>query len=166
MKKLNRSILRKVNYCIGFILSLFGMTIFASCEYGCPPIQAKYGVPQAEYQISGRVENAQKQGIQGVKVYMRTAEAYEYNMFEGNPNAADTTTTDGAFYIKCTEFPENEIWLIAEDIDSTENGSYRRDSVLITPEFKNVPGSNWHHTAEVKDIVITLEEKEQNKQEE
>ena len=158
MKKLNRSILRRINYCIGFILSLFGMTIFASCEYGCPPIQTKYGVPSAEYQISGRVENAQKQGIQGIKVSLKEP---NYGIFEGNPHATDTTTTDGAFYIKCTDFPENEFWLIAEDVDSTENGSYRRDSVLITPEFKNVPGSNWHHTAEVKDIVITLGEQEQ-----
>ena len=85
-----------------------------------------------------------------------------YGIFEGNPHAADTTTTDGAFEINCREFPEREIWLIAEDIDSTENGSYRRDSVLITPEFKDVPGSNWHHTAEVKDIIITLEENEGN----
>ena len=155
MKKLNRSILRRINYCIGFILSLFGMTIFASCEYGCPPIQAEYGVPSADYQISGRVENAQKQGIKGIKVSLKEP---NYGIFEGNPHATDTTTTDGAFEINCREFPEREIWLIAEDIDSTENGSYRRDSVLITPEFKDVPGSNWHHTAEVKDIVITLEE--------
>ncbi|MBR6520005.1 MAG: radical SAM-associated putative lipoprotein, partial [Paludibacteraceae bacterium] len=101
-------------------------------------------------------------GIQGIKVYMRTAEAYEYNMFEENPTAADTTTTDGAFEINCTEFPEREIWLVAEDIDSTENGSYKRDSVLITPEFKDVPNNNWHSTTVIKDIVITLEgEKEQ-----
>ena len=158
MKKLNRSILRKINYCIGFILSLFGMTIFASCEYGCPPIQCEYGTPSADYQISGRVENAQKQGIKGIKVYMKSAMNYDYDTFEGNPTTADTTTTDGSFAINCREFPEREIWLVAEDIDSTENGSYRRDSVLITPELKDVPGSNWHHTAEVKDIVITLEE--------
>ena len=83
---------------------------------------------------------------------------YDYDTFEGSPYTTDTTTTDGAFEINCREFPEREIWLIAEDIDSTENGSYQRDSVLITPEFKDVPGNNWHHTAEVKDIVITLEE--------
>ena len=83
---------------------------------------------------------------------------YDYDTFEGNPFVADTTTTNGAFEINCREFPEREIWLVAEDIDSTENGSYKRDSVLITPEFKDVAGSNWRHTAEVKDIVITLEE--------
>ena len=156
MKKLNRSILRKINYCIGFMLSLLGVS-FTGCasKYGCPPIQCEYGVPQAEYQISGRVENAQKQGIQGIKVSLKEP---NYDLFESNPHATDTTTTDGAFEINCREFPEREIWLVAEDIDSTENGSYRRDSVLITPEFKDVPGSNWHHTAEVKDIVITLEE--------
>ena len=152
MKKVNHSILRKINYCIGFILSSLGLTTLTSCDIA---FACKYGVPQAEYQISGRVENAQKQGIQGIKVSLKEP---NYGIFEGNPHATDTTTTDGAFYIKCTDFPENEFWLIAEDVDSTENGSYRRDSVLITPEFKDVPGNNWHHTAEVKDIVITLEE--------
>ena len=148
MKKLNRSILRKINYCIGLIFSLFGIT---SCE----EISDKYGVPLADYQISGRVENAQKQGIKGIKVSLKEP---NYDIFEGNPYTTDTTTTDGAFEINCREFPEREIWLVAEDIDSTENGSYQRDSVLITPEFKDVPGNNWHHTAEVKDIIITLEE--------
>ena len=98
MKKLNRSILRKINYCIGLIFSLFGIT---SCE----EISDKYGVPLADYQISGRVENAQKQGIQGIKVSLKEP---NYDIFEGNPQATDTTTTDGAFYIKCTDFPENE----------------------------------------------------------
>ena len=154
MKKLNRSILRKINYSIGLIFSLFGIT---SCE----EISDKYGVPLADYQISGRVENAQKQGIKDIKVYMKSAMNYDYDTFGGNPYTTDTTTTDGAFEINCREFPEREIWLIAEDVDSTENGSYRRDSLLITPEFKDVPGSNWHHTAEVKDIVITLEEEKE-----
>ena len=153
MKKINHSIIRKINYFIGLILSSLGLTTLTSCDIAC-----KYGVPQADYQISGRVENAQKKGVQGIKVYMKSAMNYDYNTFEGNPTTADTTTTDGAFAINCREFPEREIWLVAEDIDSTENGSYRRDSVLITPEFKDVPGNNWHHTAEVKDIVITLEE--------
>lgn len=159
MKKLNRSILRRINYCIGFILSFLGMSIFTSCEYGCPPIQCEYGTPSADYQISGRVENAQKQGLKGIKVSLKEP---NYGIFEGNPYTTDTTTTDGTFSMNFTDFPENEFWLIAEDIDSTENSSYRRDSVLITPEFKDVPGSNWHHTAEVKDIVITLEKKEEN----
>ena len=153
MKKLNRSILRRINYCIGFILSLLGVS-FAGCTI-CPPIQCEYGTPQADYQISGRVENAQKQGIRGIKISLKEP---NYNTFEENPFCTDTTTTDGTFSMNFTDFPKNKIWLIAEDVDSTENGSYRRDSVLITPEFKDVPGSNWHHTAEVKDIVITLEE--------
>ena len=159
MKKLNRSILRRINYCIGFILSFLGMSIFTSCEYGCPPIQCEYGTPSADYQISGRVENAQKQGIRGIKVSLKDP---IYDIFEGKSHTTDTTNTDGTFSMNFTDFPKNEFWLIAEDIDSTENGSYQRDSVLITPEFKDVPGSNWHHTAEVKDIVITLEENEEN----
>ena len=154
MKKVNRSILRKINYLIGIIFSLIGIS---ACDF-----RAEYGVPSADYQISGRVENAQKRGVQGIKVYMKSAMNYDYDTFEGNPTTADTTTTDGAFAINCREFPEREIWLVAEDIDSTENGSYKRDSVLITPEFKDVPNNNWHSTTVVNDIVITLEEEMNN----
>ena len=153
MKKVNRSILRKINYWIGIIFSLIGIS---ACDF-----RVEYGVPQADYQISGRVEDAQKRGIQGIKVYMKSAMDYDYDTFQGNPFVADTTTTEGEFAINCREFPEREIWLVAEDIDSTENGSYKRDSILITPEFKDVPGSNWHHTAVVNDVVITLEEEKE-----
>ena len=159
MKKLNRSILRKINYCIGLILPLFGVACNVLVpEYGVPepldPFEDAYGVPYAEFQISGRVENSQKQAIKGIEVSIKQTN----NPYKQTPLAKDTTDADGSFEFSFTEFPVNELLITTLDIDSTENGSYRRDSVLITPEFKDVPGSNWHHTTEVKDIVITLEE--------
>ena len=153
MKKLNRSILRKINYLIGIILSAIGIS---SCEFRC-----EYGSPSAEFQVSGRVINAQSgMAIKNIKVTLKSTNDYNYDHPETHLFPSDTTSTTGAFFIGDggPGFGEKEYCLIAEDIDSTENGSYRRDSVLITPEFNDVPGSNWHHTAEVKDIVITLEE--------
>ena len=92
MKKLNRSILRKLNYCIGFILSIFGLTTFMSCEYGCPPVTAEYGTPSAEFHISGRVENKLGKSIEGIKVSV-------YNQ----QNPLDTTNSDGSFKIDIYE---------------------------------------------------------------
>ena len=152
MKKLNRSILRRINYCIGFILSLFGMTIFASCEYGCPPIQAKYGTPSADFHISGRVENNLGKSIEGIKISV-------YNP----QNSLDTTSADGSFKIDLYgHWPEEEITLFASDIDSTENGHYKTDTIYISPNYERDSNNSWNQIANIDDVVITLEEEKDN----
>lgn len=159
MKKLNRSILRKINYCIGFILSLLGVS-FTGCstvEYGCPPIQCEYGVPSADYQISGRVENSQKQAIKGIEVSIKQTN----NPYKQTPLAKDTTDADGSFEFSFTEFPVNELLITTLDIDSTENGSYQSNSIQITFEYKDDPNNTWHSSTEINDIVITLEEEKE-----
>ena len=165
MKKLNRSILRRINYCIGFILSLLGVSCVGLVpEYGPAPIdplgpfEDAYGTPYAEFQISGRIENAQKQAIKGIEVSIRE----NNNYYNPDPLAKDTTGLDGTFEFNFTEFPVNELQIIAHDIDSTADGSYKSNSTLITLEYKKDPNNAWHSSTEVNDIVITLEEKEQN----
>jgi putative lipoprotein (rSAM/lipoprotein system) len=155
MKKLNRSILRQINYCIGFILSLLGVS-FTGCasKYGYPPIQCEYGVPQAEYQISGRVENSQKQAIKGIEVSIKQTN----NPYKQTPLAKDTTDADGSFEFSFTEFPVNELLITTHDIDSTADGSYQSNSIQITPEYKDDPNNTWHSSTEINNIVITLEE--------
>ena len=151
MKKLNRSILRKINYCIGFILSLFGLTTFMSCEYGVPPVTAEYGTPSAEFHISGRVENKLGKSIEGIKVSV-------YNQ----QNPLDTTNSDGSFKIDIYNYwPEEEISLIASDIDSTQNGHYKTDTIYITPEYKKDPNNSWNQIANIDNVVITLEEEKE-----
>ena len=148
MKKLNRSILRKINYCIGFILSLFGLTTFMSCEYGVPPVTAEYGTPSAEFHISGRVENKLGKSIEGIKVSVYSQQ-----------NPLDTTNSDGSFKIDIYNYwPEEEISLIASDIDSTQNGHYKTDTIYITPEYQKDPNSSWNQIANIDNVVITLEE--------
>jgi putative lipoprotein (rSAM/lipoprotein system) len=159
MKKLNRSILRKINYCIGLILPLFGVACNVLVpEYGVPepldPFEDAYGVPYAEFQISGRVENSQKQAIKGIEVSIKQTN----NPYKQTPLAKDTTDADGSFEFSFTEFPVNELLITTLDIDSTENGSYQSNSIQITPEYKDDPNNGWHSSTEINDIVITLEE--------
>ena len=159
MKKLNRSILRKINYCIGLILPLFGVACNVLVpEYGVPepldPFEDAYGVPYAEFQISGRVENSQKQAIKGIEVSIKQTN----NPYKQATLAKDTTDADGSFEFSFTEFPVNELLITTLDIDSTENGSYQSNSIQITPEYKDDPNNDWHSSTEINDIVITLEE--------
>ena len=151
MKKLNRSILRKINYCIGFILSLFGLTTFMSCEYGVPPVTTGYGTPSAEFHISGRVENKLGKSIEDIKVSVYSQQ-----------NPLDTTNSDGSFKIDLyNHWPEEEISLIASDIDSTQNGHYKTDTIYITPEYKKDPNNSWNQIANIDNVVITLEEEKE-----
>ena len=151
MKKLNRSILRKINYCIGFILSLFGLTTFMSCEYGVPPVAAEYGTPSAEFHISGRVENKLGKSIEGIKVSVYSQQ-----------NPLDTTNSDGSFKIDLyNHWPKEEISLIASDIDSTQNGHYKTDTIYISPEYKKDPNNSWNQIANIDNVVITLEEEKE-----
>ena len=159
MKKLNRSILRKINYCIGLILPLFGVACNVLVpEYGVPepldPFEDAYGVPYAEFQISGRVENSQKQAIKGIEVSIKQTN----NPYKQATLAKDTTDADGSFEFSFTEFPVNELLITTHDLDSTENGSYQSNSIQITPEYKDDPNNDWHSSTEINDIVITLEE--------
>ena len=157
MKKINRSILHKVNYCIGFILSLFGIT-FQSCApmYG-PPINPEdipvaYGTPSAEFHISGRVENKLGKSIEGIKISLYSEE-----------NPVDTTNADGSFNIDVYDYwPDKKITLIASDIDSTENGSYKTDTIYLSPKYEDDPNNGWNQIANIDNVVITLEEEKDN----
>ena len=149
MKKLNRSILRKINYCIGFFLSIIGIS-FTGCasKYGCPPIECAYGTPSADFHISGRVENNLGKSIEGIKISV-------YNP----QNSLDTTNADGSFKIDLYgHWPEEEITLFASDIDSTQNGHYKTDTIYLSPKYEDDPNSNWNRIANIDNVVITLEE--------
>ena len=157
MKNFNRSIIRKINYCIGLIISLFSV---ACDNTTTPPIDPldnfkdAYGVPYAEFQISGRIENSQKQAIKGIEVSIKQTN----NPYKQDLLAKDTTDIDGSFEFNFTEFPVDELLITTHDIDSTADGSYQPNSVKITPEYKNDPNSAWHSSTEISDIIITLEE--------
>lgn len=157
MKKLNRSILRKINYCIGFILSLFGLATFSSCmsKYGCPIVEDMYGTPSAEFHISGRVENKLGKGVEGIKVSVYSQQ-----------NPLDTTNSDGSFKIDLYgHWPDEEIPLIASDIDSTQNGHYKTDTIYISPNYERDPNNSWNQIANIDNVVITLEEEKDNNNE-
>ena len=153
MKKFECSILRKVNYCIGLILSILGVTL-SGCDQG--ELSTAYGTPSAEFRVSGCVQNGYK-GIGGIKVTLKKASEYGNISF-----VSDTTSTNGAFYVDRLDILEDdtEYWIVAEDVDSTENGLYQADSVLVVPKYQQDPNNSWHSIASIDDVVITLKEKE------
>ena len=133
MKKLNRSILRKINQCIALILSLLGVV---ACN---KPIEddiydtlCMYGVPIEEFKISGRVENKLGEGISNIKISSIHQEPL------------DTTNSDGSFNFSLYETGPFGMELVFQDIDSIENGHYKTKTI--------------YYSSGTNDLVITLEE--------
>ena len=157
MKKVQRSVLLKINRLIASLLSLIGVMTFDSCAYGCPiDLPVAYGTPTADFYVNGRVENRLSEGIAGIEVRIDdTNELY----------GVTTTQDDGSFTIRAgSTFPVDEFYLVATDVDSTENGLYKTDSVLVRPKYIKNPNNSWNQVGHTGPIIITLEE-ETNEQE-
>ena len=159
MKKMHSSLLRRLNSCIAFLLSLIGVASFNSCEcaveYGPGPLPldeplVAYGTPTADFYISGRVENKLQQGVPGIDISIN-----EY----GYATSLGATEEDGSFDFAIGGlFPDDEICIVARDIDSTENGSYKSDTIMIDVQYTSDPNNYWNNISHIENIVITLEE--------
>jgi hypothetical protein len=99
-----------------------------------------YGVPLEEFKISGRVENKLGEGISNIKISSIHQEPL------------DTTNSDGSFNFSLYEPGPFGMELVFQDIDSIENGHYKTKTI--------------YYSSGTNDLVITLEEKEQNNNEE
>ena len=146
MKNINRKVLRFINSCIAVILPLLGI---ASCE-NPDDMMCMYGTPSAEFHISGRVKNKLGENIEGIKISLNTEE-----------NPVDKTNADGSFNIDIYGlWPDKEIRLIVNDIDSTENGSYKTNTIYLSPKYQRDPNNSWNQIANIEDVVITLDEED------
>lgn len=151
MKKMHSSLLRRLNSCIAFLLSLIGVASLNSCKYAVDygPL-LEYGTPTADFYISGRVENKLQQGVPGIDISIN-----EY----GYATSLGATEEDGSFDFAIGGlFPDDEICIVARDIDSTENGSYKSDTIMIDVQYTRDPNNHWNNISHIENIVITLEE--------
>ena len=156
MKKVQQRSLRIINYFITALLSMFGISCAGRNhpvpEYGNPnpPTIAMYGVPYSTYQVMGRVENTQGNPIKNIEV--EVMESGETTL----------TGTEGLFILKGrNRFRPNTIHIIANDVDSIENGHYENDTIIITPDYhSNLDESSWSNGhAEIDDVKIILKKK-------
>ena len=153
MKEFKKTCFRVIDKIIALLATFVGLQ-------GCyRDVMPAYGVPTVDFHISGRVENRLSKGISGIEVTIKDRSSNYY--YE---SAIDTTGVDGYFEINCSDFDhDSKFWLVAKDIDSTENGSYKSDSILfIVPCDKIGDDDYWLHSHDIteKDLIFVLEEKE------
>ena len=121
---------RWYNTILTALLSLLG--------YGCSSENSEemygvqmYGVPSAEYQISGTVTNEGGNVVQGIKTSVKQISTYDG---KSQAFAIDSvmTNTNGHYDVSVHVFPMNkEIKLLVEDVDGDANGAYQNDTIDI-----------------------------------
>ena len=176
MKKIKKTYFSIINKIIAIIAAFTGLQACGiSITPGYAPPQP---LPLAEFSISGRVETKLNTPIPNIEVHTTTPNELngireDFNLFHENRsdnlgNFHMHIGIDEDLYWGEGEFtPPKEVALIFRDIDGEQYGEFKTDTIIVPLEFtKDTTYSNSPYTAEVTDLVVTLEETEQNKQEE
>lgn len=135
-----------VKLCV-FLLSIFGL---ASCDDPFN-MRCEYGTPNADFEIKGKVTDADNRPIKGIQV--TTTEARD----------ADTvfTNADGIFELKYNSFPHESQTLEFKDIDGAENGEYiDKKEDIKTTKIKDSKESWYRGVYGAENVVIVMEEKQ------
>ena len=134
-------------------------------------VRLMYGVPTMNFQLRGKVTDAQGKPISGIKVNMleRNMEVQGTEL-QGDPdrvkeyleNTAATTDRQGRFEIKNSGIPQEQVRLLVRDVDGNDNGSHqdRLVEVEVTPDaVDRTNASGWNQGTFNKQVEIKLEDK-------
>ena len=111
------NVLRGFNAILAFLLTLLGFT-------ACESPKCEYGVPHADFDVSGEITDQDDQPLENIQVRVRD----EW----GNTYPAEYTDIDGAYRIINEEtFPSDSMDIIVRDTA----GVYESDSVRIKTDY-------------------------------
>lgn len=174
MKKIQKTYLRIVNRLIAIIAAFTGLQ---ACGIAIHPLYSPPApIPLAGFSINGRVENKLKEPIPNIEIELTTPNELngigeDFNIYHRDESDSfgnftiwegideDSYWGDGDF------IPPKEVALIIRDVDREENGKFKNDTIIVPLEFTKDTTSYFPIFAEVTDLVITLEEEEQDKEE-
>ena len=141
-------------------LSILGFTI---PMFGCDaPVM--YGTPSADYEIKGKVLDADGDPIKGIKVEVQTYVVRPEPVTIQRKFSLD----DGTYDASVQTFPVNKLRLVAQDVDGAENGGEFVERT-IELDFSKVEATGdkgaWYSGKFSIEQDIVLEEKTNNEQE-
>ena len=127
-----------------------------------------YGVPTANFQIKGKVLDANNAPVKGIQV-LRLERGMDAtpDSIVGDATAvkhytsenAVTTAADGSFDINFTDRPFDEVRLLVRDVDGKANGSYRNQIYTITVKPEDYQsGEGWNRGTATLHVNIPMEE--------
>ena len=133
--------LKLKNWLLVSLAGLLGINL--SCVGG-----EEYGCPEARFNVKGKVTDPNGTPIPGIQVEM------------GSYGPRDTTDAAGQYSATLMSFPETQTFEIGfTDIDGTENGLYKNDTVPITFQRSELTGGDghWYEGSATKTLNVTLQ---------
>ncbi|WP_321517491.1 radical SAM-associated putative lipoprotein [uncultured Bacteroides sp.] len=154
MRKKNTTLLNITNKALSGLLVLLG---FSACTVGAGGAGGDgpymYGIPYAQHSIKGKVENQSGVLIKGIRIICS---------IKNHWMPQDTLLSDikGEFtFTKQIVEPDVTYKLVCTDIDGTNNGSYKEDSVNVDFKRSDLSDeSGWFQGKATKNITIKLTE--------
>lgn len=136
-------------------LSILGFTI---PMFGCD-VPDMYGTPWADYEVKGKVLDADGEPIKGVKVSLIENQYY---------SQSTQSLENGVFKVSLQTIPFEHLQLTAEDVDGAENGGEFEDKT-IELDFSKIKytgdSDGWYHGKKSLEQDVVLEEKVDGEQE-
>lgn len=115
----------------------------------------EYGMPHADYKISGKViSSGNSLPVEGLRVSIRDTVALS------TLNTSAITDSDGRYSLEFTTALWNNTWhLQVKDIDSIENGLYKtKDTTVSIPQSElNKRGGRWNYGHADKTIDLKVD---------
>lgn len=103
----------------------------------------------ADYSVKGKVTEPNGNPIQGIKVDMIWF-------------STTTTSDDGSYSMKARVepyYPAETVNVAFTDIDSTENGLYKNDTIPVVFNYSDLTGGDghWYEGSATKTLNVTLQ---------
>jgi len=149
----NTTLLNITNKALSALLLLLGFSACTGGIGGGREEPCMYGMPYVKHSIKGKVESQSGVSIKGIRIICS---------IKNNWMPQDTLLSDikGEFtLIKQLIEPDVTYKLVCTDIDGTDNGSYKEDSVNV--DFKKsdlTDASGWFQGKVTKNVTIKLTE--------
>lgn len=130
------------NWLLVSLASLLGINV--SCDLVA---MEEYGCPMADFNVKGKVTDPNGNSIPGIAVEM------DY--------CCDTTDDDGRYAVKSgyLQGSVNQFELHFSDIDSTEYGLYKNDTIPVVFQRSELTGGDghWYEGSATKTLNVTLQ---------
>ena len=144
---------------IYWLLAVLGFGSLVRCE---PALM--YGSPSADYEIKGKVLDADGDPIKGIKVEVQTYVAGP----EPIPIIRKFSLDDGTYDASVQTFPVSKLRLVAQDVDGVENGGEFAERT-IELDFSKVEATGdkgaWYNGTKSLEKHIVMQEKSDEVQE-
>ncbi|MBQ1989842.1 MAG: radical SAM-associated putative lipoprotein [Rikenellaceae bacterium] len=141
-----------------WLLTMLGFSSMVSCDGDINQHADMYGTPSADYEIKGKVLDADGDPIKGIKVEVQTYVVRPEPVTIQRKFSLD----DGTYDASVQTFPVSKLRLVAQDVDGAENGGEFAERT-IELDFSKVEATGdkgaWYSGKFSLEQDIVLEEK-------